>query len=143
MNRLLTRIATWLSTEPITVKRAGTAIAAVTVAVTVASGLLITILDQRDFPTLGRGMWWAAQTVTTVGYGDAVPTNAGGKFLAFLVMIMGIAFVTVATAAITAAFVESARQHLSAGRDAAVEAKLDEISRRLAALEALGRESSS
>ena len=63
-----------------------------------------------------------------------------GKFLAFLVMIMGIAFVTVVTAAITAAFVESARQHLSAGRDAAVEAKLDEISRRLAALEAVRRD---
>src|SRR5215208_4894089 len=130
----------WLSTEPITVKRAGTAIAAVTVAVTVASGLLITVFDRRDFPTVGRGMWWAAQTVTTVGYGDAVPTNVAGKFLAFLVMVMGIAFVTVATAAITAAFVESARQHLSAGRDAAVEAKLDEISRRLAALEALRRD---
>jgi voltage-gated potassium channel len=135
VNRLLTAIETWLMGKPITVRRAGIAIATVTIVVTVASGLLISVLDQRDFPTVGAGLWWAAQTVTTVGYGDVVPGNSGAKFLAVLVMISGIAFVTVVTAAITAAFVESARGRLAGQRDAGIEAKLDEISRRLAVLE--------
>jgi voltage-gated potassium channel len=138
MHRLLARMGDWLAAKPITVRRAGAAIAFVTIVVTLASGLLITVLDRRDFPTLGEGLWWAAQTVTTVGYGDAVPTSASGRFLAFLVMVTGIAFVTVVTAAITAAFVESGRRRSAGERDAGLEAKLDEIGRRLAALEERG-----
>jgi voltage-gated potassium channel len=54
-------------------------------------------------------MWWAVQTVTTVGYGDAVPTTLIGQLLAALVMLLGIGFVTVITASITGAFVARSR----------------------------------
>jgi voltage-gated potassium channel len=134
------RIEKWLSAAPITVRRAGVAIVIVTVVVTVASGILISVFDRHDFPTVGAGLWWAAQTVTTVGYGDAVPTSTSGKFIAVVLMISGIAFLTVVTAAITAAFVESGRRRLEAERGTGVEDKLDEISRRLAALEAAGND---
>jgi len=136
VHRLILRIEKWLSAAPITVRRAGAAIFAVTIVATVASGILISVFDRRDFPTVGDGLWWAAQTVTTVGYGDAVPTSTSGKLIAVLLMIGGIAFLTVATAAITAAFVESVRRRLESERSGGVEQKLDEISRRLAALEA-------
>ena len=33
------------------------------------------------------GVWWAATTVTTVGYGDLVPTSTTGRLIAALVMI--------------------------------------------------------
>jgi hypothetical protein len=56
-------------------------------------------------------------------------------------MDLGIAFVTVVTAAITAAFVESGRRRFAAERNVGIEAKLDEISERLAALEGAGRSS--
>jgi voltage-gated potassium channel len=139
VHRFLTRIENWLSSAPITVRRAGTAIAAVTIVVTIASGILMRVFDHRDFPTVAEGLWWATQTVTTVGYGDVVPTNAVGKVIAVVVMVAGIAFVTVVTAAITAAFVESGRRRYLAERDQGIEAKLDEISRRLAGLEGAER----
>ncbi len=69
-------------------------------------------VDNEDFSSVWDGMWWAVQTVTTVGYGDAVPTTAAGRGLAVLVMVTAIGFISVVTAAITAAFIESARQRL-------------------------------
>ena len=35
-------------------------------------------VDKDDFSSVWDGMWWAVQTVTTVGYGDAVPTTVAG-----------------------------------------------------------------
>lgn len=43
--------------------------------------------------------------MTTVGYGDHVPTSATGQLLATVVMLFGIGFLTVITASITGAFV--------------------------------------
>jgi voltage-gated potassium channel len=119
----------------LTARRAGVAIALVTLAVTLAGGLLVTVVDHRDFPTLGRGMWWAVQTVTTVGYGDITPRSGGGRAIATVVMVTGIGFVSVATAAVTAMFVESARRRRGAVRHDPVAAELREIRERLERIE--------
>ena len=70
----------------------------------------MTVVDGDNFPSLGSGLWWAVQTVTTVGYGDNVPTTVSGQLLAALVMLLGIGFLTVITAAITSTFVSRSRQ---------------------------------
>lgn len=95
-------------------RKAAVVIATVTTAITVLSGLLMTVVDHDTFPSIGLGMWWAVQTVTTVGYGDAVPVSDLGRILAAVVMLLGIGFVTVITASITGAFVARSRreQHL-------------------------------
>jgi voltage-gated potassium channel len=54
-------------------------------------------------------MWWALQTVTTVGYGDVTPTTVGGKFVGVAVMLQGVAFVVIVTAAVTSTFVARAQ----------------------------------
>ena len=93
---------------------AWTAAAVVTTTVTVIAGLLMRLTDPHNFPNIGLGLWWAIQTTTTVGYGDAVPTSVPGRIVAALVMIVGLGFITVSTAAIASAFIESARRRRTA-----------------------------
>ena len=69
----------------------------------------MTITDHESYPTIGSGLWWAVQTTTTVGYGDNVPESAAGRLVAAAVMLFGIGFLTVITAAITSTFVARAR----------------------------------
>ncbi len=118
-------------------RKAAVVIAAVTTAITVGAGLLMTVIDHEGFPTLGSGLWWAVQTVTTVGYGDHVPATAGGQFVAALVMLLGIGFVTVITAAITGAFLRRGEQDQHASVDDAPSAEqLRRIDERLERIEA-------
>src|SRR5262249_6422665 len=90
-------------------RTAAVVIASVTTTMTLVTGLLMTLLDERNFPSVGDGLWWAVQTVTTVGYGDTVAATAAGRSLAAIVMLLGIGFITVITAAITSAFVARSR----------------------------------
>lgn len=120
-----------LITRAITVRRAAMAIAISTVVVTIAGGVAIWLLDNREFPTLGTGLWWSVQTITTVGYGDHVPSTPEGQVVGALIMISGIGFLTVITATVTAAFVEAARHRRGLGRDEEILKRLDRIERQL------------
>ena len=123
-----------------------TVIATVTTIATVGFGLLMTAIDHKNFTTLGPGLWWSVQTVTTVGYGDVVPTNASGRLVAALVMLLGLAFLAVITAAITSSFVARATKEAATGTGGgATPATADdvhEINKRLDRVEALLRERS-
>jgi voltage-gated potassium channel len=124
-----------LVSRSITVRRAAVSIAVSTISVTILGGIGIWVLDHREFPTVGSGLWWSVQTITTVGYGDHVPSTPAGQFVGALIMVSGIGFLTVVTATITAAFVESARVRLGRGRDELILEKLAAIERRLDELE--------
>jgi voltage-gated potassium channel len=130
------RAARVLLRKPMTVPRAARIIASVTVAVTVLAAVLIHFTDRQTFPNIGDSLWWAIQTVTTVGYGDLVPASASGRLVAAIVMLVGIGFLTVITAAITSTFIETARKRIEGTTTDAVSAKLDEISARLETIEA-------
>ena len=93
-----------------TPRGAAIVIASATTMITIVAGLLVTVLERDTYPSIGTGLWWAAQTVTTVGYGDNVPTSSAGRLVAVLVMFVGIGFLTVVTAAITSTFVAQARR---------------------------------
>jgi voltage-gated potassium channel len=109
-------------------------IATVTTTITAAAGVLMSVIDHKGFPSLGSGLWWAVQTVTTVGYGDHVPETAAGQVLAAVVMLLGIGFVTVITASITGAFVARTRNEQATG-DSAHSAELQDIIARLDRIE--------
>jgi len=117
-----------------------TVVATVTTIATVGFGLLMTAIDHKNFTTLGQGLWWSVQTVTTVGYGDVVPTTAAGRLVATLVMLLGLAFLTVITAAITSSFVARATEEAARRKGGAAPATADdvrEINKRLERMEAL------
>lgn len=122
--------------DSLTARRAAGIIAAITVAITVAGGFLERLLDHAEYPTIGRGLWFALQTVTTVGYGDVTPKETVGRFIAAVVMLAGIGFLAVITASVTASLVESSRRRFSAQSEADDTRQFDEISERLARIEA-------
>ena len=79
-------------------------------------------------------MWWALTTATTVGYGDIVPHTDAGQAIAAAVMLVGIGFVALLTAAMARLYFEPATSRIESEEQSALRA-LDEISRRLDRIE--------
>jgi voltage-gated potassium channel len=91
--------------------------------------------------------------VTTVGYGDYTPKTAIGRILTSLVMLYGIAFLSITTAAITSVFVARAERERVIGEAAAadeaeasvvirlerLESQLAQLNERIAGLDELLR----
>ncbi|MEL7349461.1 MAG: potassium channel family protein, partial [Pseudomonadota bacterium] len=63
----------------------------------------------EDFGSIPQSLWWALVTLTTVGYGDAVPVTGGGRVFAGLVIIVGLGIVALPTALMTAALMRGAK----------------------------------
>lgn len=74
------------------------------IVVTLVAGFAAWLLAPKGFDGLDDAMWWAAQTVTTVGYGDVVPSSTGGRVIAILVMAFGVSAVSFVTAVVTSTF---------------------------------------
>ena len=75
-------------------------------------GSLMVLNAERGAPNteitnIGDSVWWAIQTVTTVGYGDVVPVTWVGQFLAVLIMLVGISVLGAVTATLSATLVKS------------------------------------
>ena len=81
------------------------------------------------------GVWWAVTTMTTVGYGDSYPRTSSGRGIAIVVMLVGIGFIAVLTAAAAERFMRG--REAEQQRDALLD-RLDEIVRRLDSLERRG-----
>ncbi len=47
------------------------------------------------FDSVFHSLWWAVVTLTTVGYGDAVPITLGGRIWTFVVLLLGMGIVAV------------------------------------------------
>jgi voltage-gated potassium channel Kch len=102
-------------------KTAWVLLTVVTATLTIVAGVLIRLTDPSHIHSLGAGLWWAVQTVTTVGYGDVVPTSELGRGVGVVVMMTGLAFMTVTTAAVTNLFIEQARRRRNIGPQAGPE----------------------
>jgi voltage-gated potassium channel len=102
--------------------------------------VLVRLSDPVDFRSLPDALWWAVQTITTVGYGDIVPRHTEGRVIGAIVMLMGIALIAVVTATVTAALVDASRASAGIEPGDEISDRLDQISSRLTAIEqTLGR----
>ena len=127
---------------PAPIRSALSAIVAGTLAVVITSALAMRVFDPHEYRTYGRGLWWALQTVTTVGYGDVTPQHPSGRIVAAIVMLWGTAYLAILTATITSTFV--ARAELESQKRAAaseeeseraLDARLDDLDARLERIE--------
>jgi voltage-gated potassium channel len=140
---LIERRMTKFLRQPPSIRLAASVIVVATTVVVVGSGVLIRVVDHREYSSIWLGMWWALQTVTTVGYGDVTPKDVAGRIVGGLVMLEGIAFLAIITAVITSSFVARAeREHALAERaeEGSLDARMDDIAQRLGRLESLIRD---
>jgi voltage-gated potassium channel Kch len=102
----------------------------------VVFGIVERAVDPKTFHSVWLGMWWAIETVTTVGYGDIVPESTAGKIIAGFLMLGGLSLISVLTAVITSGFVALAQERRRASGEDPVGKRLDEITAELRAVSA-------
>src|SRR5262245_20052655 len=97
--------------------------------------------DPHDCSSMGEALWWALQTVTTVGYGDVVPTTRVGQLVGAAVMVFSISFVAFLTAGVTSTVIqrEQAGQREPAGDTLDAERIVDALADVTQALNALDK----
>jgi len=64
---------------------------------------ILSVVEEKSF---SDSLWWALVTVTAVGYGDIVPVSLFGKWLAVLLMLVGIGTIGMLTSSLTNFFVK-------------------------------------
>ncbi len=82
--------------------------------------------------TAWDGIWWATSTVTTVGYGDLSPQSDAGRAIAIVVMIVGIGFIALLTAAAAERFMRSTASNAEAARVNELADRVEALERELA-----------
>jgi voltage-gated potassium channel len=77
------------------------------------------------FGSIPESLWWSATTLTTVGYGDAVPITLGGRLFTFCVLVIGLGVVAVPTGLIASALTEVRREEKERRQQSARAAQFD------------------
>lgn len=61
----------------------------------------------KYFGSIPRCLWWSVSTISTVGYGDAIPQTLAGKMVAGVTALLDIAVVAIPTGILASGFSES------------------------------------
>jgi voltage-gated potassium channel len=128
--------------DPTSARLAMFVIVVAVITTVVVGGVLMWLLDRKEYPDLGVAFWYALQTVTTVGYGDVTPSDPVGRVVGGVIMVLAFAFLAIVTASITSVLIESRQKarRLKAETDEAehrahLEAQLEHLLTRLDAIE--------
>ncbi|MFB7374246.1 potassium channel family protein [Streptomyces sp. NPDC056222] len=88
------------------------AYSSLTVALLGFAGALAVLQHERGAPgatirTFGDSLWWAAETLTTVGYGDVTPVTPTGRVIAVGMMACGVALIGAVTGSFSSWLIQS------------------------------------
>lgn len=103
----------------------------------VISGFLISGIDPA-FKSPMDGIWWAWVTMTTVGYGDIVPSTTEGRLFGMVLILLGLGLFSMLTASFSVFFIEQDEKEMVEKEDQNIkrinqlEARLDRIEHHLA-----------
>ncbi|GAA4194481.1 hypothetical protein GCM10022288_30030 [Gryllotalpicola kribbensis] len=84
--------------------------------------------------TIGDALWWAIVTITTVGYGDAIPVTLVGKLVAVCLMFGGVALIGVVSATLASWIVERVSEQEEAQEQAVTAQHFAELREEIRAL---------
>ena len=77
----------------------------------VIGGIGFWILEPRA-ETLADGLWLAFTTAATVGYGDIIPSTHASRAFAVVVVLLGLAVLSLVTASVAAMLVETEERQI-------------------------------
>jgi voltage-gated potassium channel len=133
--RLLLEERVQRAVERLTIFRAVRMVAFVALALAFVAAVLEWLVD----PGIGGfhdALWWAIVTVTTVGYGDVIPTSTEGRIIGSFLMVAGVSAIPITTSLVVSVFVSRAQAQQRA-HDAKLQeellARLERIERSLGA----------
>jgi voltage-gated potassium channel len=79
--------------------------------VILASSAAVTLVERNapgaTIKSFGDSLWWSAETISTVGYGDVYPVTLAGRVIAVVLMVNGFLILSVLTATVAQKFVSS------------------------------------
>jgi voltage-gated potassium channel len=128
-NRVERIVVRWQ--ERLTPVRAVATIILVALTLVLVAGLLARIVEPETFSSIGLAYWWAITTVTTVGYGDVVPTTPGGRVVGSALMLIGLSLIPTVTSVVVAALLAQSRR----AEQAQIRAMLERFEAHLARIE--------
>lgn len=100
-----------------------------TVIVIIMAGIMMSALDPAIESPLD-GVWWAWVTITTVGYGDVVPSSGVGRVFASVIIFLGLGLFALLTARFAAFFLSQKEDKIISSEQSSHK-RLTELERRL------------
>lgn len=105
-----------------------------TMIVVIGGGTALAAVEPDQRLSDWDGVWWAIETVTTVGYGDIYPKTTAGRIIGIVVMFSGVGFVALLTGTLAQRFVqggEASKENETPRANPELIGKLEEVSGRL------------
>jgi voltage-gated potassium channel len=115
--------------ERLTVWRAVRTIALVVLVLVFAGALLVRLLEPKTFDDFGLSLWWAVETVTTVGYGDIVPVTPQGRIVGTVLMVAGVSMIPLITSIVVSILTAKRARSQNLARAEQIEALSAQIAR--------------
>ena len=112
---------------------------AVAVGMAVLGALVLRLVNPAALPSFGDSTWLSVTTITTVGFGDVVPSNASGRVVTGVLALLGISLIPVLTSVVVSVLLAQHRRQDDEARADQSQALLEALERHSERLDRIER----